>query len=186
MWQFSFYIVFFPTKLNNYKGRIIKKLKLHLTYSTNSIFIPRQSSCVNARGVPPAAQQTLALLFCLGGRGVPSPGRGVPQSCSWGWLVPLPYPGWGYPSPILAGGGGTPVCSRQGVPQNRGTPLHGTGVPPPRTGVPPAWELGYTPPGTGVSPPGTGVSPPGTGVPPWEGTWDQSLGYPPGKDMGPV
>ena len=60
----------------------------------NFLFInyTRKSSCVNARGIPPAAWQLLAVLFCL-----PVQGRYTPI----GWKVGTRPVGWkaGAPSP---------------------------------------------------------------------------------------
>ena len=135
----------------------------------------RKSSCVNTRGIPPATQQVLALLFCPRQEGLPQSWlQGVPHpnlareypspvlavdTQSWlggggavlrpGLARGHPIPGWEYPSPILTLGG-NPVRSLLGVPH--------VVVPPTRTGVPPrkdlrpvtwkiAWDWGTPPPG---------------------------------------
>ena len=102
----------------------------------------RKPSCVNARGIPPAAYQVLTIL----GGGVPHPrSRGVPCPRSGGYPITglgkgVPHPrsrgGWGYPQPDL-GWGTLPW------------PDLGWGTPPGET-----WD--------GVSPPVR----PGMGVPP--------------------
>ena len=50
----------------------------------------RKSSCVNARGIPPAMQQVLPMLFYLC----------CPPPASWTWPTP---PGWIWPTPPAAG-----------------------------------------------------------------------------------
>ena len=58
---------------------------------TLKIVQTRKSSCVNARGTPPAVQEVLAVLLCLiqtwsgGVPGVPpGPGMGYPPDLGWG------------------------------------------------------------------------------------------------------
>ena len=79
---------------------------------------------------------------------------------------------WWGGTPFLSWLGGVGYFSPgwEGGTQDRGTyPCLGLGYPLPWTRVPPPRDLG-----------------PVTGYPPPEWTWDQSLGYPPGKDIGPV
>ena len=50
--------------------------------------------CVNARGIPPAVYQVLAVVLS-GGGGYPIPGQGVPHpGWEYQWGV-CPTPGWG-------------------------------------------------------------------------------------------
>ena len=72
-------------------------------------------------------------------------------------------------TPVLAGGGGTPVLAGC-------TPVLSW------LGVPQSWFTSW--PGLGYPPLGLGYPWPGLGYPP-EMTWDQRLGYPPAKDLGP-
>ena len=117
----------------------------------------RKSSCVNARGIPPAAQQVLAMLSCLGGGGDPIPGQvgGVPHPRLGG--TPSQVQGW-YPIPGL-GGYSIPGLGRVPHPRSgEGTPSHvwrWRGIHPIQT-----WD--------GVPPP---LSRPGMGYPP-DQTWD--------------
>ena len=98
----------------------------------------RKSSCVNARGTPPAASQVLAMLLCLMGGGGGTP----PTIQTWSGGYPLPRPEIGYPPHL---GRGTPLTQTwdvvpptqtwDGVPPYRdlrwGTLLTWDGVPPP-------------------------------------------------------
>ena len=105
------------------------------TYHVTNFSPTRKSSCVNARGTPPAAYQVLAMLLCLMGRGYPGTphhpdlARGYPRypphhpDLVWGVpQVPTHHPdlGWGTPDPDL--GWGTPPTST----------VLGRGSPPPR------------------------------------------------------
>ena len=76
--------------------------------------------------------------------------------------------------PVLSWGRGTLSLARVPPPPVltwlRGYPILGQGTPHlDLVGVPPCLDLARVPP----------PSVPGWGIPPWEGTWDQSLGYPP-------
>ena len=131
----------------------------------------RKSSCVNARGIPPAAYQVL--LAMLGGR-VPSPrSGGVPSLRSRGG-VPGPRSGGGYLVPGLGGYpipglGGYPIPGLGGTPSHvRGYPIPGLGGTPSRPHSPAKPEMGY--------PPGQTWD----GVPP-DQTWDW---VPPWPDLG--
>ena len=155
------------------------EMKLIISHHLVSIMNKtRKSSCVNARGILPSAYQVLSL-FCsvlvgdttvLTG-GYPSPGQGGTQ---WqgpnAWhVVPLPYPGQGYPWLGL-------VYCFLGVRYSylglRYLPTWDWGTSSPGTGVPLTWDWG-TPCLV-------------LGYPSPEGTLDQSLGYPCWKDVGPV
>ena len=125
--------------------------------------LTRKSSCVNARGIPPAAQQVHALLVRWWG-GYPSLG-GVPQVgaplLGGGTLggPPLGYPPWldGVPPSQLDGvpppgqlDGVPPLVSWMGYPPGQldGVPPHQLdGVPPPGQldGVPPLNVNRHTP-----------------------------------------
>ena len=119
------------------------------------IYNTRKSSCVNARGIPPAALQVLAMLLCLmvGGGGVPHPVMvmvGVPHPVIVGggtlgltpWVPPTIQTWLGYPPTIQTWLGGTPHYHPDlaGVPPT--PPRPGTGYPPP----PPRPGMGYPPP----------------------------------------
>ena len=127
-------------------------------------FVRRKSSCVNARGIPPATQQVLAMLVGGGypiqswwGR-VPHPVMVGVIRFSHGGGVPHPvmvvgYPGYPHPN-LVRGYPGYPPLSRPGM-----------GYLPPPTihtwdGVPPTIGpgMGYPPPPP--SRPGTGYPPP--------------------------
>ena len=94
------------------------------------LYHTRNSSCVNARGIPTAAYEALHLLSCTGG--VP-PAGGYPI---WTWQgyshprldggTPLSGTGWGTPPPVVPGWG-TPTGQV-------GYPLagHGWGTPTPQ------------------------------------------------------
>ena len=130
---------------------------------------------MNARGIPPAAKQVLAMLICLGG-GVPHLRVGgnprYPPHPDLARVPPQPEMGypptsdlrWGTP-PDLAGvpptlGWGTPLDLGLGTPQTWpgypprpgwGTPQTWDGVPPsphlrPEMGYPPQPEMRYPPP----------------------------------------
>ena len=109
------------------------RLSVVLTLMYENSFETRKSSCVNARGIPPAAYQVLAML-----------GGGVPHPRSGG--VPHPRSG-GYPIPGLRG----VPCSRSGgvpSPMSGGYPIPGLGETPSQVwGVPcPARpQMGYPP-----------------------------------------
>ena len=157
-------------KINVLKGNVcncqISPEKVHQLSLQNAITIPtRKSSCLNARGIPPAAYQVLAM---LGGGGAPGsrsvggylvPGQGVPHPRSGGGVPnprsgEYPIPGWGrgYPSqvwgstPSQAGGvpipgpGGTTSKVRRGVPHPRSG-----GYPIPFLGGYPSQVWGSTP-----------------------------------------
>ena len=105
--------------------------------------ITRKSSCVNARGTPPAAWQVLAMLLCVMG-GVPRVG-GYPISGKGG----TPSQVWGvYP---ISGLGGVPHLRSGGYPISGpgGYPISGLGgylgYPPTQTwdGVPPYLDMGW-------------------------------------------
>ena len=124
----------------------------------------RQSSCVNARGIPTAAYQALRVQSCPREVGYPGrvpPGWGTPPSWpGWGeyhgWVPPLAGvppvltwpgrrypkwvpPGWGTPHPDLAGG--YPWQAPSG--QDDGVPWPGQD----------GWYPGWVPPGWGTPPP---------------------------------
>ena len=81
--------------------------------------------------------------------------------------------------------GGTPsLAEGYSIPAQVGT-LSLPGGTPSLAGVPPHPNLARVLGPVIEVPPGRDLGPV-TGLPPWEGTWDQSLGYPHGKDIGPV
>ena len=163
-------------------------------FGTSTIHLAtRKSFCVNARGLPPATKQVLAMLLSLGrvggevppsshGQGgVPHPrsrgGGSTPSRLGWGgypipgldWRYPPPEPGMGYPpDPDL--GWGTPHPDLR-----QGTPHQLDGYPPPclnlgwgtpqsaGRGTPPISWMGYSHQLDGIPP-----------FPAW--TWD---GVPP-------
>ena len=148
----------------------------HLTQSTVNYFgisfkqlsTTRKSSCVNARGIPPAVYQVSSAVLSWGGGGLPHPWLGGTQSLDREYLIPCwgtPFLARGYPIPVrgfpyLAGG--TPSLARGMVPY----PISGWEVPHPWLDVSPYLDLARAP-----------LSLPWPGYP-QEGTWDQSLGYP--------
>ena len=89
----------------------------------------RKSSCVNARGIPPASTRYAGLVGGGYPRYPPRPGRGYP---CWGY--PPPGPGW-WGLPLL----GVPPISWMGYPP----PSAGWGTPPPPRTI--SWT-GYPPP----------------------------------------
>ena len=122
--------------------------------------ITRKSSCVNARGIPPAVYWVLFLLSYLGTPPPPLAGGGVPEQGTPQAGYPPSWPGWGGTWP-----GYPPPPGR--VPPGQGTPhpdLAGEGgyltrvPPPPRVPPgrvpPPQLDLaGYPPAGPGRIPP---------------------------------
>ena len=119
-----------------------------------SSYITRKSSCLNARGIPSATKQVLAILLCLVGEG------GYPIQS---WVGEVPHP-------VLAGGVPHPVLPHLVL--ARGYPFQfwleawaWDGVPPVQTwnGVPPNPDLGW----------GTPLSRPGMGYPPSVQTWNE-------------
>ena len=156
------------------------------------IFKTRKSSCVNARGTPPAAYQVLAVLLCLiqtwsGGGTLSQVWGRVPRPRSRGGC-PVPCPKGGHP---IQGPGGTPSRPGWGVPHpdlGWGTPPSTHGTPPGQGTLPQTWDR--VPPqtwdGVPFPRPGTGYPPqdrvpfprPGTGYPPRPG-----MGYP-SPDLG--
>ena len=143
-----------------------------LTSTLRSQFFTRKSSCVNARGIPPAVYWVLLLLSYLG----------TPPS--WpGWGGGLPDqgtpPGQVPPCPDLAGGGGTwPGYPLQtGYPPTPSWPGWG-GVP--HQGTPPAGTWQGTTPLAGpsrVPPPPPPVSAPWLSGKCCKALWD--MGTPP-------
>ena len=94
--------------------------------------IKRRSSCVNARGIPPATWQVLLLCYPIPSEGYPIPGQGgtpplAGESPTWG-IPNLTCPGG---TPSLAGVGVT----YPGVPSRKG---HGTS----HWGSPPRKDMG--------------------------------------------
>ena len=120
----------------------------------------RKSSCVNARGIPPAVYWVLLLLSYLG-----TP----PSWPGWGGTWPG-YPPWQGTPP---GQGTPPVLTWPGGYLTRVPPWQGT----PPQGTPPA-RPGRVPPQQGTPLAGPGRVPPSR-VPPWQGT--PPAGYPPSR-----
>ena len=114
---------------------------------------------------------------------------GVPHP----WLGGIPHPGWGYLTP----GQGVPQSWLGGTPSLARVPLTwhcwgytipgweypipGWGYPIPSQGTPHLTSLGLPHPWLGYPQPGTVYPLARTGYTFQEGTWDQSLGYPPEK-----
>ena len=81
----------------------------------------RKSSCLNARGIPLAVEQVLALLFSLGGGMSQSWLGGGYPILTWPGGLPPSYPDWGRGYPILTWLGGVPQDIS--LSQDWGTPL---------------------------------------------------------------
>ena len=165
--SFSYHLIFYASIFNISYPKTCNNPPFTTAVDTyKKTFLTRKSSCVNARGIPPAAYQVLAML----GRG------GVPHPQSGGY----PVPGLGgYPVPGLVGVP-HPRSRGEGVthPSSIGDPISGWG-----TGVPQVC-MGYLPPDLGW---GTPPSLTWDGVPPWPDLgWGTPLarpwmGYPPAR-----
>ena len=144
----------------------------------------RKSSCVNARGIPPATYQVLHILSYPGGYPIPGwevPHPGYPPILTWpGGTLPLDggvgYPILGYPSPLFWPGQGVPYPWAGG----REYPILGT--PSPILTWPPIQEWGTPWKGNGTSHWSTPSQGPWTSHWGTPRTWDQWKYY--GMEMG--